>query len=153
MKSNSPALLICLLAAACTREASPSPVPAIAPVDPAAAVASKLVGTAPAPTREAPTQVVGDALLSISAPEFPGCHPSYGTVVATVRWDVSSLTVGRVSIFVESPGNPRKLWAEGEARSESVTGPWVFDRTQFTLTEKESGRELAQRIIEATPCK
>jgi hypothetical protein len=153
MKPKRPALLICLLAAACARESSPPPAQAIAPVDPAAAVASKLDGTAPAPIREARTQVVGDALLSVSAPEFPGCQPAYGTVVATVRWDASSLTAGRVAIFVESPGNPRKLWAEGEARGESVTGPWVFDRTQFTLIEKGSGRELAQRTVVATPCK
>ena len=124
----------------------------VAPGEPAAAMASKRIGAAPAAAPAPRTIVVGDALFLVTAPQFPGCQPLYGTVVVTARWDVSSLKVERVAIFVESPGNAKTLWAEEDPRGKSDTGPWVIDKTQFILTDKKSGRELARRMLEATPC-
>lgn len=72
--------------------------------------------------------------------------------VATVTWDVGTLAASGVSIFVESPGNPRKLWAEEAQKDEATTGKWVFEGTRFTLQDRISGAVLAQRTVDKIPC-
>lgn len=72
--------------------------------------------------------------------------------VATVRWDAGTLAAGGVSVFIESPQNPRKLWADAAKKDEATTGKWVFEGSRFTLQDRESGAVLAQRTVDKIPC-
>ena len=123
---------------------------------PAAAVASKSGDSSATDVSKAeaaaPQLKVGDALFSISSRQFAACAPPYGTVIATARWNATPQHVERVEIYVESPGNPRKLWINGGASGESETGPWVYDQTRFTLTDARSGQVLAEQTLQAIPC-
>lgn len=145
------------LIVACERSESPVPLANPEPaVVPAEAVASKLDDAPPeqaqASVQAPPAPVVGDAVLSIVPGQFSACQSSNGAVVARARWNVASLGVAQVSIFVESPGNPRKLWVNGGAEGESMTGPWVYDQTRFSMTQSDTGRLLAERTVTAVPC-
>lgn len=72
--------------------------------------------------------------------------------IATVGWDAGALAVGGVSVFVESPGNARKLWVEAGQKDRATTGKWVFEGTRFTLQDRVSGELLAQRSIDKISC-
>jgi hypothetical protein len=67
-------------------------------------------------------------------------------------WDAGALAAGGVSVFVESPGNPRKLWVEAGQKDTATTGKWVFEGTQFTLQDRVSGAVLARRAVAKIPC-
>ena len=69
-----------------------------------------------------------------------------------MSWDSGELAAGGVSVFVESPGNPRKLWVEAGQKDKATTGKWVFEGTQFTLQDRTSGAVLARRAIANIPC-
>ena len=77
---------------------------------------------------------------------------SQPVAVATVRWDAGSLAPGGVSVFVEGPGNARKLWLEAGSRDEAKTGKWVFEGSRFTLQSRETGDVLAQRSVDRIAC-
>ncbi len=75
-------------------------------------------------------------------------HPG----AATLGWDAGALAAGGVSIFVESPGNARKLWVEAGQKDQATTGKWVFEGTKFTLQDRVSGAVLAIRSVDKIPC-
>lgn len=72
--------------------------------------------------------------------------------VATVKWDAGTLAPGGISIFIESPQNPRKLWADAVQKDQATTGKWVFEGSRFTMQDRISGAALAQRIVDKIPC-
>lgn len=162
MIDNKRARLVCATLFLCLAGCAPddpaaSKSAADSQIVPAEAVASKSgdSGAADAAPGEGaePALKVGDALLNISSGQFAACAPPHGTVVATVRWDAAPMAAERVEIYVESPGNARKLWTNGGVSGEAETGPWVYDQTRFTLSDARSGKVLAERTLQAVPCK
>ncbi len=111
------------------------------------AAPSKFESIEPTTLRE-----VGDSTFNISPGSFLLCKAKDGAVIATAKWDVSSLGVKEVAIYVESPGNPRKLWLIGSHSGAESTGNWVFDQSRFTLIDRLSKKQLAQLAINAIPC-
>lgn len=109
---------------------------------------------APAASAAAATAAVADALpadkvsIALSDVDCSGTP----VAVATMGWDAGALAAGGVSVFVESPGNPRKLWVEAGQKDEATTGKWVFEGTQFTLQDRVSGAVLARRAVTNIPC-
>jgi hypothetical protein len=90
--------------------------------------------------------------LSLAPDSFRDCDAKGGAIIVTAKWDVTDSGSTGVAIYVESPGNDRKLWLVGGASGESQTGKWVFDKSKFTMLDKESGKLLAQRAVVAVPC-
>ena len=136
-------LAVSLILAACSQEV-PNP-PQSAPVAPSAA-SQPVARTPAAPIVE--RIAANDFTLALSDKD---CS-SQPVAVATVRWDAGSLAPGGVSVFVESPGNARKLWLEAGPKDEAKTGKWVFEGSRFTLQSRETGDVLAQRSVDRIAC-
>lgn len=137
-----PALLLgtLLALAGCSQEVPNEPAPAPAPL--------------PAPAASAPAATVAPALAEESVTvEMSGvaCDET-AVAIATVKWDAGALAAGGVSVFVESPGNARKLWVEAGQKDQATTGKWVFEGTKFTLQDRVSGAVLAVRSVDKIPC-
>ena len=128
--------VLCL--AACSQEV-PSP-PAPAPV-PAPATAQQVQAAA---SRLSPDKFA-IALTDVDCTAAP-------VAIAHVTWAAGALAADGVSIYVESPGNARKLWAEAGQKDKATTGKWVFEGTRFTLQDRVSGALLAQRSVDKIPC-
>jgi|JI8StandDraft_1071087.scaffolds.fasta_scaffold62262_2 hypothetical protein len=124
--------------AGCSQEVPDVPAPVAAPV-PAASAPAEAVAPA------LPSENVTVELSGVECGETP-------VAIATVAWDAGALAAGGVSIFVESPGNARKLWAEAGQKDRATTGKWVFQGTRFTLQDRVSGALLAQRSVDTIPC-
>ena len=125
--------------AGCSQEVPNVPTPAPAPAASTAAAAA-------APVTDAlPADKVSVALSDVDCSGTP-------VAVATMGWDAGALAAGGVSVFVESPGNPRKLWVEAGQKDTATTGKWVFEGTQFTLQDRVSGAVLARRAVAKIPC-
>ena len=123
--------------AGCSQEVPNVPAPAPAPAASTAAAA---------PVADAlPADKVSVALSDVDCSGTP-------VAVATMGWDAGALAAGGVSVFVESPGNPRKLWVEAGQKDTATTGKWVFEGTQFTLQDRVSGAVLARRAVAKIPC-
>ena len=124
--------------AGCSQEVpnvpAPAPAPVPAPAAPAAAIAPAL-----------PAESVTVELSGVECVETP-------VAIATVVWDAGALAAGGVSIFVESPGNARKLWLEGAANGKADSGKWVFPDSRFTLQNRTSGEVLAQHDVGKLAC-
>ena len=80
------------------------------------------------------------------------CSDGVPVAMASIEWDAGELAPAGIAIHVESPGNPRKLWLEGRAKGRESTGKWVFAGSRFTLFDKASGQQLAQRAVGDIPC-
>lgn len=133
-------LVVAASLAGCSQEV-PN-VPALAPAPaPVASTATAVTSAADA----LPAEKVSVALSDVDCTGTP-------VAVATMRWDAGALAAGGVSVFVESPGNPRKLWVEAGQKDEATTGKWIFEGTQFTLQDRVSGAVLARRAITTIPC-
>lgn len=146
MKSKLVAIALLLATAGCGQEAPPAP--SANPAPPAEAVAAP----APAPVAVPAAEPVGDAVLSVAPGSFRACEATNGAITATAKWDASSKGAAEVAIYVESPGNERKLWLNGGATGESTTGNWVFDQTIFTMVERGTEKPLSQVTVKAVPC-
>jgi hypothetical protein len=136
-------LLTALSLAACSQEvpnipsATPVPTPGTTQADPS---------TKAAPSAERiPANAFTFVLSDVDCSQTP-------VAVATVKWDAGVMAAGGVSIFVESPDNPRKLWAEAAQKDQATTGKWVFAGSRFTLQERATGVVLAQRTVDRIPC-
>jgi hypothetical protein len=127
--------IVALCLAGCSQEVPNVPAPVAAPTD--APVVAK--------TDALPADKVTVALSAADCSETP-------VAVATVGWDAGTLAAGGVAVFVESPGNPRKLWIEAGQKDQATTGKWIFEGTRFTLQDRESGEVLAQRSVNKIPC-
>ena len=134
-----------VLLAACSQEVPSAPAPSGSPPPAATAMAGQ--DDCPAP----PTSKDDGKLLSITLIDTPVCSKATAAT-ATAKWDVSPLNVASVSIYVNSPGNDKKLWVEGHATGAETTGPWVFEHTCFTLQNKDTGGVLASRLVDKIPC-
>lgn len=126
--------------AGCSQEVPNVPAPAPTPT-PAASTAAGAAAVADA----LPADKVSVALSDVDCTGTP-------VAVATMGWDAGALAAGGVSVFVESPGNPRKLWVEAGQKDQATTGKWVFEGTQFTLQDRVSGAVLARRVVTKIPC-
>ncbi len=129
-------LLVALGFAGCSQE-----VPNVPPPHTPAPVPAAAASAAPALADEKVTVVLSGAECG----EPP-------VAIATVDWDAGTLAPGGVAVYVESPGNARKLWVEAGPKDVATTGKWVFAGTKFTLQDRVSGALLAQRSVDTIPC-
>jgi len=130
-----------LALAGCSQEVPNVPAPAPAPAASTPGASAPAAAAAPA----LPADKVTIGLSGVDCAETP-------VAIATLGWDAGALAAGGVSIFVESPGNARKLWAEAGQKDQATTGKWVFEGTTFTLQDRVSGALLAQRSVDKIPC-
>lgn len=133
--------LTCLVA--CSQE-----VPHVVAAAPLPAPAAQ-AGTATA-TLAAAADTADSPQLSVVFVEKPACASGEAATV-TLKWDVAALGAKTVSVFVESPANPKKLWVDAGANDEGTTGKWAYDQTRFTVQDRDSGKVLATRLL-VKPC-
>jgi hypothetical protein len=107
---------------------------------------------APAAEQVAPAATVDPTpgLVSVRVHDISCSGDPVG--VATLTWDLHEAQVTSVAIYVESPGNARKLWMEVGATGTATTDRWVFPDTVFTLVGKDSGKELASQRVDEVRC-
>lgn len=125
----------------CSQEVPNVPTPAPVPAANAPAGSAPAAAAAPALAADKVTLELGDV----------GCGDT-PIATATLTWDAGALAAGGVSIFVESPGNARKLWVEAGQKDQATTGKWVFEGTKFSLLDRVSGAVLAIRSVDKIPC-
>lgn len=140
-------MLLAIGLAACSQEAPTPP-----SENPAKAEVPETTDVPVAAPTTAARESTGDSIFSVSPGSFSACDATDGAVVGIAKWDVSAQGVSEVALYVESPGNARKLWLNGGATGEEKTGNWVFDQTKFTLKDRLSDKEIAQLTVVAIPC-
>ena len=130
--------------AGCSQEAPPMPGKAAEAVP---------EGVTAAPAEQARQQAVGEIKFSMSPESFRVCDGQPRAIASNAKWDVTARQVTEVSIYVTNPRNgERKLWLNGGATGESMTGKWVFPDSKFELVERGSERPLGELTVKALPC-
>ncbi|MBN8793567.1 MAG: hypothetical protein J0I01_15185 [Stenotrophomonas nitritireducens] len=82
-----------------------------------------------------------------------GCDGSKGHgAEVKVSWKVSRSGVNGVRITVAEGSAAGKLWMEGGAVGEGVTGPWINDGSRLVLEDQVSGTILAEVSAIAQAC-
>ncbi len=123
----------------------------------------------PAGNEESPAQVASAAaqspapaslaklsengMLSVDPAMVSACAGSPEAVAAKVKWDASPLGTQGVQIWMQTPGEEKKLWLAGLPVGEDVTGPWLRVGSSITLTNGEDQKELARIVISSNSCK
>ena len=136
-------LMMTLMFVGCSQEVPNIPV---TPPSPTTIEPKQALATAPVvPVDRIPADAFTVVLSDVDCSDKP-------VAVATVKWDAGADAAGGVSIFVESPQTPRKLWAEASQKDEATTGKWVFEGTRFVLQDRVSGAGIAERTVDTIPC-
>lgn len=93
-----------------------------------------------------------NGMLSVSPGVANECGgPSEG-MSAQVKWDASSVQTQGVEVWLQAPGEDKKLWSAGGVVGESKTGPWLRPGSMIFLINGENDQELAKIEITAAEC-
>lgn len=88
--------------------------------------------------------------LRLSPPRLRYCGQPVEQAMVRVLWDVTALEVDRARIFLESTNG--RLFADGPARGEKITGEWVTNGMRFLLYLPERDEVIAEERFRILPC-
>jgi hypothetical protein len=91
-------------------------------------------------------------MLTITPGVIDLCTATDGLVASKVEWDAASTGTNGIQVWLESPGEGKKLWSEAGAVGHSVTGKWLRDGSTVSLVNGETKAELAALRLTAVPC-
>lgn len=92
-----------------------------------------------------------NGMLTVSPAIIDLCRAPEGVVSVDVSWDASSTGTEGTQVWLESPGEGKKLWSQEGAKGEARTGEWMRDGSKVILVGN-AGVELAQIEISARTC-
>lgn len=92
---------------------------------------------------------IGNSMLMISPESYPECEGP--NIAVHVSWDATGVTQEHVTINIQQPGKPPKLWNVGSPKGEDDTGAWMTDGSTLQLVNA-NGTLLAMRTLETTAC-
>lgn len=79
-------------------------------------------------------------------------HPS-GLMSAQVSWDASALPADGVQIWLQSPGEARKLWTAAAAKGSERTGEWLQNGTKVILVAGHGDSTFEEAaVVSQTAC-
>ena len=139
MKHSIPVALLMLALCGCQKPASDNVAAETAPVVPQAA--ANLARSSE------------NGMLTIDPAVVRACPGAPESVAAKVKWDASSMGVQGAQVWMQAPGEEKKLWLSGLPVGEDVTGPWLRAGSTVTLTIGEEQKELARVVVSADDCK
>ena len=109
-------------------------------------------GTPAAPPIAGSTAMPG-VTLQVNPDVIPGCDP-LAKIASTIHWQVTAAAITRVTLEIsEDSHSVRKLFAQGGANGEAITGNWVAQGMQFHLLDAATGKELATHVVIHHPCR
>lgn len=91
-------------------------------------------------------------MLTVSPGVANVCGGQTEGMTAKVKWDASSVQTQGVEVWLQAPGEDKKLWSAAGVVGESKTGPWLRPGSAIFLINGENDQELAKVEITATPC-
>ena len=113
---------------------------------------------APAATQDsAPAQPVSlaqtaNGMLTVDPATVDLCKETDGFMASKVSWNASAAGTEGVEVWLQSPGEEKKLWSASGAISSAETGRWLRDGSVVTLVNGEGAKELAKIQITSKPC-
>jgi len=70
-----------------------------------------------------------------------------------VSWDATALPADGVQIWLQSPGEARKLWTAAAAQGSERTGEWLQNGTKVILVAGHGDSTFEEAIaLNQTPC-
>lgn len=93
-----------------------------------------------------------NGMLTVDPAVVDTCSRPDNVVAARVSWNASAAGTEGIEIWLQSPGEERKLWLASGAVASEQTGPWLKDGSTVTLVNGEDKRELATVLIEGRGC-
>lgn len=79
-------------------------------------------------------------------------HPS-GLMSTLVSWDASALPADGVQIWLQSPGEARKLWTAAPAKGSERTGEWLQNGTKVILVAGHGNSSFEEVVsVNQTAC-
>lgn len=91
-----------------------------------------------------------DEFLKLSPPRLRYCGQPVESAMVRVVWDVSGLGEERARIYLDSPGG--RVFADGPARGEKITGEWVTHGMRFLLYLPDRDEVVAEQQFRILPC-
>lgn len=128
---------------ACNRTEEPAPTPN--PVNPGASSAPSSQ-TEEIAGKQQPTYLKLDqSVVDLCA------HPD-GLMATQVSWDASSLPTEGVEVWLQSPGEERKLWAATTPKSTDKTGEWLRNGSKVILINGADKAVLQEIVVTEKAC-
>lgn len=100
---------------------------------------------------EALSRTSDNGMLTVSPAIIDLCTVPEGIIAVDVSWDATSTGTDGTQVWLESPGEGRKLWSAAGAKLQARTGVWMRDGSKVILVGN-AGAELAQIQISARTC-
>lgn len=124
-----------LLAAACTPDGPPPP----------AAQAAQA-------TAQGVSKTSANGMLTVDPATVDLCSQAEGVVAADVSWNASGKARSGVEVWLQGPGEQKKLWSADGAVHAARTGRWLRAGSLVMLVDGETRQELARIQVDARPC-
>lgn len=80
------------------------------------------------------------------------CPGTPELIAAQVTWDASATGTTGVEIWLQSPGEEKKLWAASGATGSGQTGPWMRAGSTVILLDGRDNTELARIAVGTRSC-
>ena len=96
---------------------------------------------------------ISNGMLIVDPATVDLCKEPDGAMAAKVSWNASPAGTEGVEVWLQGPGEEKKLWSAGGAVSSAQTGRWLRDGSSVTLVNAENKQELARIQINSRPCK
>lgn len=97
-------------------------------------------------------EVSPNGMLTVDPAVVDACREPEGIVASKVSWNASSAGTEGAEVWLQNPGEEKKLWSAGGAIGASTTGRWMRNDTTVILVNGEDKRELARITIKFKPC-
>jgi len=93
-----------------------------------------------------------NGMLTVDPATVDLCKETDGFMAAKVSWNASAAGTEGVEVWLQSPGEEKKLWSASGAISSAETGRWLREGSVVTLVNGEGAQELAKIQIASKPC-
>ena len=106
-----------------------------------------------APTAPESLAQTSNGMLTVDPATVDLCKETDGVMAANVSWNASAAGTEGVEVWMQAPGEEKKLWSATGAISSAETGRWLRDGSLVTLVNGEGDKqELAKIQIASRPC-
>lgn len=92
-----------------------------------------------------------NGMLTVDPAIVRAC-PGADAIAAKVRWNATSAGTEGIQLWMQGPGEEKKLWSAAGAVGEGDMGPWLREGSAVILVNGEDKKELARIVIAAVPC-
>ena len=144
--SSRPLLItsLALLMTACNQTSDPAS-PSPSPATPSPQIAD-------APATEIPVVAKESKYLSLEDTAVDLCKHADGLMATQISWDASQLPTEGVEIWLQSPGEEKKLWAATTPKGTERTGEWLRKGSKVILINGSDKAILQEIVIAEKPC-